>query len=241
MRWPLAWEAERDMGESFDPQNDAEFDAHADQYDEMHRRNVAVSGEGPEYFAEYKCRVLERMVGRHARVLDFGCGIGNLTRFLVPSFTHVVGYDPSEKSITRARVAVPEGRFSSDLSALADDAKFDAIVVANVLHHVKPVERVELMTKVAKLLAPSGKLVVFEHNPYNPLTRRAVATCEFDEDAILLPSRETTALLRTVGLKDVKRDYVVFFPRPLRALRPIEPRLHWLPLGAQYVAHGVRL
>lgn len=229
-----------DVGRMSDKGFDPQFDAYADRYDELHRANVAASGEGPEYFAEYKCRVLARMVPKSARVLDFGCGIGNLTRFLVREFAHVEGYDPSDKSIDRARLAVPEGRFSSDLDALASEPPFDAIVVANVLHHVPPAERAPLLDRVVKLLAPGGKLVVFEHNPYNPLTRRAVATCEFDEDAILLTSRETRGLLRGAGLHDVKHDYVVFFPRPLRALRGVEPRLGWLPLGAQYVAYGIR-
>ncbi len=226
------------MGEkSFDPQ----FDAYAEQYDEMHRRNVAASGEGPEYFAEYKCRVLQRLVPADARVLDFGCGIGNLTRFLVRAFTHVEGYDPSSKSVERAQALVPEAKFGHELEALeASTTRFDAIVVANVLHHVPPPERAPLLERVAKLLAPKGRLVVFEHNPLNPLTRRAVSTCEFDEDAILLPVQEATSLLRYVGLRGVVHDYVVFFPRPLKALRGIEPRLGWLPLGAQYVAHGVR-
>ncbi|CAN5467766.1 class I SAM-dependent methyltransferase [soil metagenome] len=230
------------MGEkSFDPQNDASFDAYAASYDELHRKNIEASGEGPEYFAEYKCRVVGRMTPPSSRILDFGCGIGNLTRFLVREFADVQGYDPSDRSIERARLAVPEGRFGSDLAALErGEARFDAIVVANVLHHVPPRERSALIERIVKLLAADGQLVVFEHNPYNPLTRRAVATCEFDEDAILLSSRETRGLLRGAGLRDVAREYVVFFPRPFKALRGAEPKLGWLPLGAQYVAHGRR-
>jgi hypothetical protein len=32
----------------------------------------------------------------------------------------------------------------------------------------------------------------------------------------------------------------VFFPRPLARLRPLEPRLRWLPLGAQMLVIGER-
>lgn len=38
---------------------------------------------------------------------------------------------------------------------------------------------------------------------------------------------------RYFGLQIVRRDYIVFFPRPLAWLRPLEPRLSWCPAGAQ--------
>jgi hypothetical protein len=47
-------------------------------------------------------------------------------------------------------------------------------------------------------------------------------------------------LLATAGLRDVRLDYIVFFPRILAALRPLEPRLGWLPLGAQVLVTGTR-
>jgi hypothetical protein len=33
----------------------------------------------------------------------------------------------------------------------------------------------------------------------------------------------------------MRRDYIVFMPRFLAFLRPLEPWLTWLPMGAQYV------
>src|ERR1035438_7593719 len=58
----------------------AEFDRYAKSYEEMHAQNVELSGEGTEYFAIYKQKVLERLLGKgfEKPVLDFGCGIGNL-------------------------------------------------------------------------------------------------------------------------------------------------------------------
>ncbi|MBB5503094.1 hypothetical protein [Paraburkholderia sp. MM5384-R2] len=34
----------------------AEFDSFADEYLSLHARNIAASGEAPEFFAEYKIR-----------------------------------------------------------------------------------------------------------------------------------------------------------------------------------------
>ncbi len=47
-------------------------------------------------------------------------------------------------------------------------------------------------------------------------------------------------LLRGAGLSAVALDFIVFFPRILRAARRLEPFLSWLPLGAQVCAWGTK-
>jgi hypothetical protein len=83
-------------------------------------------------------------------------------------------------------------------------------------------------------LAPKGILAFFEHNPANPITRRVVERCPFDADAILLSPAEMAGYLRRAKLRLMRRDYIVFMPRFLASLRPLEPWLAWLPMGAQY-------
>jgi 2-polyprenyl-3-methyl-5-hydroxy-6-metoxy-1,4-benzoquinol methylase len=229
------------MSKSFDPANEAEFDKHAAGYDEMHRTSVAASGEDPDYFARYKRDVLVRLLGDSfdAPLLDFGCGIGNLTTHLLGSFSDVSGYDPSSKSIELARERCAGAKLFFEMRDAPQD-HYGAVVVANVLHHVPPRERASLLGEITSRLRPGGTLVVFEHNPLNPLTRRAVSACPFDEDAVLLWPWEATRLLAGAGLRAVQRDFIVFFPRALAALRPIEPRLRALPVGAQIVAWGTR-
>jgi hypothetical protein len=82
-------------------------------------------------------------------------------------------------------------------------------------------------------------IALFEHNPLNPLTRKAVRGCKFDRDAELLGRRETARLLTEAGLFP-RRRYIEFFPRESGLLRRIEVRLGWLPLGAQYVVFAHR-
>jgi hypothetical protein len=76
--------------------------------------------------------------------------------------------------------------------------------------------------------------VIFEHNPFNPVTRYIVATCEFDEKAVLVPAHSLMAREIAAGFSNVKRSYIGFFPRMLRSLRSWEPWLSALPIGAQY-------
>jgi hypothetical protein len=90
------------------------------------------------------------------------------------------------------------------------------------------------------VLKPGGLMTVFEHNPVNPVTRHIVATCPFDENAVLLASAELKARQTAAGFRGVKVAYTGFFPGALRRLRPLERFMTALPVGAQYytVAHG---
>jgi SAM-dependent methyltransferase len=214
------------------------FDHYARSYREAHRDSVRLSGEAPEYFAEHKLGCLERAgVTPEARVLDYGCGTGSLTRLLAGRHARVAGYDPSEQSRALALEVAPSATFYGEESAIPE-ADFDVAILSGVLHHVPPGEREGVVAEVVKKLAPGGRLFVFEHNPYNPVTRRAVAACPFDDDAILLAPGEIRALLQRARLRAVQQDYVLFFPRPLARLRPFEPLLRWLPLGAQTLTIG---
>jgi hypothetical protein len=66
------------------------------------------------------------------------------------------------------------------------------------------------------------------------MTRWVVAHCEFDDDAVLLWPRETRKYLLQAGLVAPDRDYLLFFPKALSALRRLETFLAWCPAGAQY-------
>jgi len=216
------------------------FDRVAHEYSQLHAQNISASGEPVEYFAQYKIDCLRRLgVPSGARVLDYGCGIGNLTSLLVGNFATVTGFDPSAGSLDLARQRLPETLFVDD-PALLHDASFDVAVLSGVLHHVPVAERQALLVDVLRKLRPGGRVFVFEHNPYNPLTRRAVDTCPFDDDAILLPPREVRALLRGAGFASVAQDFIVFFPRALKLLRPLEPALSSFPLGAQTMTVAAR-
>jgi 2-polyprenyl-3-methyl-5-hydroxy-6-metoxy-1,4-benzoquinol methylase len=227
--------------ESARPPTEAEFDSFASHYEELHASSIKITGETPEYFAAYKASYIARILPPGpCRILDYGCGIGMLSRHLLREVPHarVDGFDPSQESIARIDAILrAQGIFTSNSDLLSSN--YDLIAIANVLHHVKPDDRQDLIDRVTLRLAPMGKLVIFEHNPANPLTRWAVAHCAFDGDAILLWPGETIKYLKRAGLTTA-RDYIVFFPRWLGSLRRFEPLLRSCPLGAQYAVIGAK-
>ena len=91
-----------------------EFDRFADEYHDQHRANVAVTGEGPEYFAAYKIRKLRQAVDRGgvavSRICDFGSGIGNSIPFFRTHFPRasLTSCDVSERSIALSKERYPD-------------------------------------------------------------------------------------------------------------------------------------
>ncbi len=220
-----------------------EFDRFAESYSDILDRSVAISGEGSTYFAEYKALYLGRLLGASfsGKILDFGCGVGLLSRYLLKHLpaAHIDGFDISQSSIAHVDPALlSQGVFTSATAELARN--YDLIVVANVMHHIAPGERLGLVQDLSRRLRQGGLLSIFEHNPVNPMTRLVVSRCAFDEDAILLSPREVADYVAAVGLRLKCRDYIVFMPGFLAGLRPLERFLSWLPLGAQYAMVAVK-
>lgn len=90
-------------------------------------------------------------------------------------------------------------------------------------------------------LSPQGVLVVFEHNPYNPVTRHIVNTCPYDEDAVLLKPSELRHLLESARMTVNGSGYCLFVPPRFSALAWMEGLLKWFPMGGQYWVQAVKL
>src|SRR5438132_2233478 len=186
----------------------AEFDRHSESYETAVEEAVAFAGQPHDVYLEAKARKLLELARRRlgaepVAALDVGCGIGLFERHLGGSFAALHGVDVSEPMIARARETVPEAEFRvSDPGRLPyEDARFDLVFTVCVLHHVERCERGRLLAEIARVARPGGLVVVFEHNPWNPLTRKVVRGCEFDQGVELLPRREVMAALRAAGLE----------------------------------------
>jgi ubiquinone/menaquinone biosynthesis C-methylase UbiE len=225
----------------------AEFDRFASKYAQQHESSVALSGEEPEYFAEYKIADLVRVCELNrlapARILDFGAGIGNSLAPMQRAFpdARISGIDVSAESLEVCRKVAREGtelRCYDGKTIPFSDGEFDIVFTACVFHHIPAAEHVALLREIRRVLTREGKFVLYEHNPWNPLTVHAVRTCPFDENAVLIAAPEMVRRLRSAGFARVERRFRVFFPRMLSALRPLEWSLSPVPLGAQYMLVG---
>jgi ubiquinone/menaquinone biosynthesis C-methylase UbiE len=100
------------------------------------------------------------------RVLDLGCGTGNLVVLLGQAHpsTAIVGLDPDPKVLARARkkalrAAVPvqlDRGFSDELPYAT--ASFDRVLSSFMLHHLGPDEKRRTFAEIRRVLAPGGSL-----------------------------------------------------------------------------------
>ncbi len=220
-----------------------DFNEYASSYREDLERSIAFSGATADLFISLKADLLVDLVARQlgdpARlsVLDVGCGVGETHRFLEGRLGALHGVDIASESVDKARERHPWAGYRTCKPGEPlpyEDGEFDLAFAICVVHHVPPEERAAFFSEMQRTVRPGGVVAIFEHNPFNPLTRKAVNSCAFDEDAVLVTRRRTRGLLRDAGLERVEAPYIVFFPREGERLRAIERRLGWLPLGAQY-------
>lgn len=220
-----------------------EFDRYAKSYDQMLEEAMPEGFAEDGYFARYKVDLMARELGdkKVESVLDFGCGTGRSLGFIRQACpqARITGYDASPASIDIATRSLPDVTLTADWSTLHKQ-RFDCIFVANVFHHIAESERQLWLERCREVLSDRGQLFWFEHNPLNPLTRRVFERCPFDADAKMIGRGEALSLMKRARLTVMGTGYTLFFPRPLAFLRPLEPFLRSIPLGAQYYVQATK-
>ena len=98
-------------------------------------------------------------------VLDFGCGVGRLSRALAEHFQTVVGLDVADSMIRRAQLLnsdVPRCRFRTNrpphLKVFAD-GQFDVVYSRLVLQHIPPRLLKRYIPELVRVTATGGALV----------------------------------------------------------------------------------
>jgi SAM-dependent methyltransferase len=121
-------------------------------------------GADPEY-EEQIIPIVERHLEGARRVLDVGCGEGQIARRAAALGAQVLGLDP-----TPSQIAVAVARGGGPVYARADadhlpvaDASFDAVVMCLVIEHLDPFE--PSIREMARVLEPGGRCLLLMNHP----------------------------------------------------------------------------
>ncbi len=134
--------------------------------------------------------------GRTPRVLDVGCGPGQVTGDL-PGGVEVVGCDVSRGMVARARQARPDGRyFEHDYhEPLPAMAPVDVALAVGCFEFCRDLARV--LGHLGRVMRPGGRLLM------SVVERRAGLEGHEVERVVLSRRREGTLELRLFGLAEV--------------------------------------
>jgi len=121
-------------------------------------------GADPEY-EEQVLPLIESLLHGARRVLDVGCGEGQVSRRIASLGAEVVGLDPTAAQIRLAHERGGPARYMRARSEQipSPNSSFDAVVVCLALEHVDPFE--PAINEVARVLAPGGLFLLFLAHP----------------------------------------------------------------------------
>ena len=141
------------------------------------------------------------------RVLDLGCGAGELTADLARVAPHTVGADVAEAALARARRRHPDLQLrlvSLEGILPFDDGAFDVVWSSEVIEHVADTAR--WLSEVRRVLAPQGRLLLTtpDHGRLRLLLGGVERYCEPVGDHLHLYTRRSLrAILTDFGFGDI--------------------------------------
>ncbi len=122
--------------------------------------NSELYDKSQDFVSAYGKNLLELLPasGVPLRILDLGCGTGDLTHELAQLGHHVLGVDASESMIDSARQKYPDLQFLvQDASALSFESEFDFVFSNATFHWIR--QQHALHAGIVKALKPSGYLL----------------------------------------------------------------------------------
>ncbi len=185
---------------------------------EAHPQGVVHAPRSRAYFHQYLANVLQARIPAGQRVLDIGCGGGELLAALRPS--RGVGVHLSGSAVAAARAAHPDPSLAFHQGDGADPGflaglggPFDVVLMVNVVTTLADVQAA--FEAVATVCHQRTRLVVYSYSRlWQPALRAAeMAGLKHRPPAeAWLPPEEVRNMLQLADYEVVRRDYQVVLP-----------------------------
>jgi|TARA_B110000263_G_C15306260_1_gene510566 SAM-dependent methyltransferase len=222
------------------------FDKHKKDYQDSINEQIGSFGGDHNLYLEIKANHLKDYISKNiknktkVKILDFGCGHGFMHPFFNKDEFEIEGCDPATEVIELAKKINPHFSYSDfDGEHLPyENDTFDVSIAVSVIHHVPPELWLNSIKELKRVTKENGFVIVYEHNPLNPLTLRLVNNCPLDENANLLRMNKMKKLYFEAGFKKIKKQFIIFFPFKAEIFRILEKLISKIPLGAQYFVSG---
>jgi SAM-dependent methyltransferase len=185
---------------------------------EAHHEGIEASRRRHHYFYSYLARVLRARVPEGQRVLDLGCGTGDLLAALNPA--HGLGIDIAAAAVAAARrkhagrnLAFVEGDVADTRLLAEAGGPFDAILLVNLVNHLTDVQRtLEGLHSVCH--ARTRVLIYSDSRLWQPVLRaaEAVGLKHRQPPESWLPPEEIRHMLALADFEVIRNDWQIIFP-----------------------------
>jgi ubiquinone/menaquinone biosynthesis C-methylase UbiE len=177
--------------------------------------------ETDRYYQQLLRRHFAFLVPPGLRVLELGCGLGDLLAAVKPS--HGVGIDFSPATIKLARERHPELEFQvADAAEFSSTEKFDYILLSDLVNDLPDVQAV--LERLQAVAHPGTRLVVnFFNNLWRPILN-AAEKIDAKAPTVLqnwLSRHDMANLLHLAGWELIKVDTRILWPAHAPLLAPL--------------------
>jgi len=173
-----------------------------------------------QHYHRHLAKVFGFHVPKGQRVIEFGCGTGDLLASLKPSMG--VGIDISDKMIGLAREGHPELRFEvADALTYASKDKFDVVILSDIVNSLFDVQQ---MFEIARsVCAPRGRILVNYYSRVWQLPLKWGSASGFSKtlpESNWLTPHDVRNLLNLAGVEPVKEWTEFLFPFKIPLMEP---------------------
>ena len=191
---------------------------HISHWDQVAKKRDSWRGMGIWYHRRLM-EIYKFLVSPNQRILEIGCGTGDLLANLSPS--HGVGIDFSPEMIERARQRHPKLEFhqldAHDLSSL--NGEFDIIIFSDTINDLWDVQCA--LEQAKRLCAPHTRLILNFYSHFWQLPLTLAQNLNLAAPMLAqnwLTPEDVDNLLRLSGFETIRTTNEILFPLPLGGL-----------------------
>ena len=195
------------------------------------------------YFYGYLTRVLQGRIPSGQRVLEIGCGAGQLLAALAPSYG--VGIDLSSRAVAAARklhagehLHFFEGDGADPALLAQTGGPFDVVLMVNVVTHLFDVQAA--LEAVARVCHARTRVMIYSYSRlWQPILRlgELAGLKHAPPPEAWLPAEEVASMLTLADYEVVRHDYLIGLPLGVPLLADLVnrylarlPVLEWMSL-----------
>ncbi len=161
-------------------------------------------------------RAMKEFIPENSKILEIGCGNGNLIAALRPSLGY--GIDISEGMVSEAKKLYPNIHFiegdiedSNIINKIGD--KFDFIILSDTIGYLNDIEKT--FEKLHKVCNADTRFIVSYYSPFWEPILNIAARLNFkmqELPKLLLNETDISELLNSSGYETVKKEKKIIFP-----------------------------